>query len=384
MKRWAIRIAVVAALAAAAFLVQVNYLAPQPIEVEVFTVERGTVAATVTNSKGGTVNARRRAHLSTEIGGRVIDIPHREGDLVERGDLLLRLDDANYQARLELARRELEAVQARSEQSCLAADQAARELQRNRSLAERRIISENLLDRLENSAETTAVACVAAGVEVSAAQAAIEVIETELAKTALYAPFDGVIAQLNTELGEWITPSPPAMPIPAVIDLIDPGSIYVSAPMDEVDSARISAGQEVWVTIDPFPDKTFAGRVARVAPYVVDIEAQNRTVEVEVELDDTSLASSLLPGTSADVEIVLEVRDDVLRIPTPTLMEGSSVMLIEDGLLTVKQVTIGLRNWDFVEITGGLAAGDRVVTSLDRAEVQPGAEATAVSTPFPP
>ncbi len=384
MRRWAVRIAVLVVLAAAIFLLQTTYLAPQPVEVDVIQVERGTVQATITNSKGGTVSARRRAHLSPEIGGRVVALPHREGDHVSRGDVLLRLDDSNYQARLELARRQLEAARARRQQFCLAADQTARELERNRSLAERRIISENVLDRLRSSAETTAAACNAAEVEVTAADASIGVLATELAKTILYAPFDGVLAQLNTEVGEWITPSPPAMPIPAVIDLIDPTSNYVSAPMDEVDSARVAAGQTVRVTIDPFPEQTFPGRVARVAPYVVDIEAQNRTVEVEVELDDNALASSLLPGTSADVEIILEVRDDVLRIPAQTLMEGTAVMTIEGGVLTVKQVSTGLRNWDFVEITAGLSAGEEIVTSLDRTEVQPGAEAIVSGRPPPP
>jgi len=375
MRRWIIRLVVLAALVAAVVFLRTTYFAPQPVEVDVTAVERGTVEATITNSKGGTVSARRRAHLSTEVGGRVVAVPHREGDVVSRGDVLIRLDDSHYQARLELSRREREASEAKQEQACLAADQAAREYQRNRSLAERRIISENVLDRLQSSAETTAAACEAARVGVSAARAAIDVLTTELDKTILYAPFDGILAQVNTEIGEWITPSPPAMPIPAVIDLIDPTSIYISAPMDEVDSASIEAGQVVKVTIDSFPDQVFAGSVARVAPYVVDIEAQNRTVEVEVEIDDGELAAALLPGTSADVEIILEVRENVLRIPTPTLMEGGAVMVIENGLLALKEVDTGLRNWDFIEITGGLSAGDEIVTSLDRTEVQPGAQA---------
>jgi HlyD family secretion protein len=375
MRRWIFRGVALVALVAAFFLLRATYFAPRPVEVEVVAAERGTVEATVTNSKAGTVRARRRAHLSTEVGGRVIALPHREGDAVSEGELLVRLDDSNYLARLELARRELEAAEARRDQTCLEADQAARELARNRSLAERRIISENLLDRLESTAETTAAACKAAGVGVASAEAAIDVISTELAKTSLHAPFDGVLAQLNTEVGEWITPSPPAVPIPAVVDLIDPSSIYISAPMDEVDSARIASGQPVRVTIDPFPDRTFPGRVVRVAPYVVDIEAQNRTVEVEVELDDDAFAASLLPGTSADVEIILETRHDVLRIPTPTLMEGTAVMVIEDGVLTVRDVDTGLRNWDYVEVTAGLAPGEEIVTTLDRTEVQPGAQA---------
>ena len=147
--------------------------------------------------------------------------------------------------------------------------------------------------------------------------------------------------------------------------------------MDEVDSARIHPGQQVKVTIDPFPDQVFSGHVVRVAPYVLDIETQNRTVEVEVELDDAEFASSLLPGTSADVEIILETRDDVLRIPTRTLMEGDSVMLVEDGFLVTRDVSVGLRNWNYVEITGGLSDGEAIVTSLDLADVQPGAMAVA-------
>jgi len=374
---------VLTVLAATIFFLQQTYFAPRPVEVEVVAVERGAVEATVTNSKGGTVSARRRAHLSTEIGGRVVSIPRQEGDLVSRGDVLLRLDDSDYQARLELGRREIEAAEANQDQACLAAEQATREYERNRSLAERRIISENVVDRLKSNAATTAAACAAAKVGVAAAHAAIDVLTTELAKTTLYAPFDGIIAQLNTEVGEWITPSPPAMPIPAVIDLIDPTSIYISAPMDEVDSARMQAGQTVKVTIDPFPDQTFAGLVARVAPYVVDIEAQNRTVEVEVELADVEFAAQLLPGTSADVEIILEVREDVLRIPTATLMEGSAVMVIENGLLILKPVSTGLRNWDFIEITDGLSAGDEIVSSLDRTEVQPGARAVVAGRGVP-
>ena len=375
MRKWLIRLGVVASIAVGVVFLRSTYFAPQPVEVTVVEATRGRVEQTVTNSKGGTVRARRRAHLSPEIGGRVVAAPRREGEPVEAGDVLLRLDDSSQQARVRLAQRELEAADAQREQACLAADQAARELERNRALAERQIISENLLDRLQSNAETTAAACEAAGVAVEAARAAVVVATTELAKTVLHAPFAGVLAELNTELGEWITPSPPALPVPAVIDLIDPSSIYISAPMDEVDSARILSGQPAKITIDSYPDHTYAGQVVRVAPYVLDIEAQNRTVEIEVELDDAEFAASLLPGTSADVEIVLEVHENAIRIPTSTLMEGDSVMVIENGFLATREVRIGLRNWDFIEILEGLSAGEAIVSSLDRPEIQPGAEA---------
>jgi HlyD family secretion protein len=113
----------------------------------------------------------------------------------------------------------------------------------------------------------------------------------------------------------------------------------------------------------------------RVAPYVQDAQEQNRTFEVEIDLDDRATARTLLPGTSADVEVILQVRADVLRVPAYALMQDTRVLVVRDGRLVATAVTTGLRNWDFVEIALGLAPGDPVVVSLDRPEVVAGAHA---------
>jgi HlyD family secretion protein len=159
-----------------------------------------------------------------------------------------------------------------------------------------------------------------------------------------------------------------------VVDVIDPTSVYVSAPMDEVDSGSIEPGQRAKITVDSHAGVVFPGRIHRVAPYVLAVEAQNRTVEVEAEFDDSVLATSLLAGTSADIEVILEVHENVLRIPTSALREGKSVLIPEDGVLVEREIGIGLKNWDFAEVTSGLSEGDPVVVSLDRVEVQPGAD----------
>ena len=178
--------------------------------------------------------------------------------------------------------------------------------------------------------------------------------------------FDGVVAELDTEVGEWTTPSPPGLPIPPVIDLIDPSTIYVSAPMDEVDSSRIQLRQPVRITLDPFPNQHFVGQVLRIAPYVLDVEEQNRTVEIEVTFSDQAFSSTLLPGTSADVEVILSVKEDVLRIPTSTLFAGNKVYVVQEGHLAEQVVEVGLKNWDYAEIVQGLSEGAHVVSSLDQ------------------
>jgi HlyD family secretion protein len=199
----------------------------------------------------------------------------------------------------------------------------------------------------------------------------------------LRAPFDAVIAELAVEVGEWSTPSPPVIQVPSVIDVIDTSSIYVSAPMDEVDSAQLRAGLPARVSVDSHRGQHFPGHVVRVGAYVLDIEEQNRTVEIEVELDDADFAASLLPGTSADVEVVLDVREDVLRIPTSALLSGEKALVLEGGRLVSRPLEIGLRNWDVTEVRSGLAEGEQVVVSLDRADVRAGARATVAPAEEP-
>jgi HlyD family secretion protein len=373
MRKWWIRIGVVVGLGLLVWALRLTVFAPRPIEVAVVHPERGRVEHTVSNTKAGTLMARRRARLSPEVGGRVVELPVREGDRVEAGQVLLRLDDSVLRAQLEQARRELVTVEARHREACLAAEQAERENERYRSPEMRQIVSANTLDQLSAKAETSRAGCVAAAAAVDGAGAAIRVVDEQLAKLVLHSPFAGVVADVAAELGEWVTPSPPALPVPPVVEILDASSIYVSAPMDEVDSARVRAGLPARVTIDSHPGRSFAATVSRVAPYVLDVEAQNRTVEIEVDLDDVSDSELLLPGTSADVEVILEVHDDVWRIPTSTLLQGDAVLVVGPQVLERRPVEIGLRNWDWTEIRSGLGADDRVVSTLDQVEVQAGA-----------
>jgi HlyD family secretion protein len=270
-----------------------------------------------------------------------------------------------------LRRRELEATRAEAERACLAASRAGRELERQRRLAAERLVAEDALDRFASAALEADAACAAARAGAESAAAGLELARATLDKRTLRAPFDGVVARVAIELGEWTTPSPPALPVPPVIDVLDPDSIYVELPMDEVDAGRLRVGLPARVTIDSHPGRTFAGTVVRVASYVLDGDAQNRTVEIEVDLDEPP--AGVLPGTSADVEVLLDTRDAVLRVPTSAVLAGDRVLVVEGDVLAERAVETGLRNWDFVEIVAGLEAGERVVTSLDRAEVRAGA-----------
>lgn len=369
---------VVGGLAAFVLILRMTVFAPDPIEVRVAEVTRGTVQSTLTNSKAGTVEARRRSRIAAEIGGRVVEIRHREGARVTAGEPLIRLGEESLRARLEQTQEGVPVAAARLEDACLRRDRSRRELDRTRRLAEQNVASEDRLDALQYSFDSARVACEAAKGELAQARANLRAGQSELAKTLIVAPFDGVVAEVNVEVGEWVTPSPPLLTSPAVIDLIDPSSIYVSAPMDEVDAGAIRTGLPVKVSVDSRPGESFAGRVARVAPYVLDSEAQNRTLEIEVSIDDPKIAESLLPGTSADAEVILETRADVVRIPTSALLRSEKVLVLEEGKLVEKTIELGLRNWQFAELKSGLSLGERVVVALDSKAVVAGARAVAL------
>ncbi len=364
-----------AALAAAAAILRLTVFAPDVVPVTVFPAEKGRVEQSVTNSKAGTVKARRRATLSSEIGGRVIELPARKGVRVRRRDLLMRVFDADYRAQVGVAESTLAAARATRAETCRGAELAEKQLVRNRALALDALVSTDVLDQFQSQRDAAVAACEAAAARIQEAEASLQVARVNLSKTELRAPFDGVVADVATELGEWITPSPPGIPIPAVLVLLETDSNYISAPMDEVDVGKVRVGQPVRVTLDAYPGRSFSGRVTRVAPYVQDVQEQNRTFEIEAELDDRAFAASLLPGTSADVEVILAARDGVLRIPSYALLEGGRVLVFHDGRLEGRKIETGLQNWQYVEVRSGLSAGDPVVVSLDRPEVKEGIRA---------
>jgi len=374
IKRWLVVAAVLVILIVA---LKLTVFEPEIIRVRIATVERGVVEETVTNTRAGTVKVHRRAELSPQIGGLVVATPHLEGSRVSAGDLLLKLDDRVQQAEVILARRSVEAAEAQADEACLAAVLAQTELDRTISLHDSGIASDSSLDALRTERDRSRAACAAGKAAVSQAVAQVAVVEVQIDFTELRAPFSGIVAEVSTAVGEWITPSPPGLPIPPVIDLLDPASIYVSAPIDEVDAERVKVGQAVRMSVDSRPDLRLFGRVARVAPYVLDLLEQNRTVEIEVSFDDQALVIGVLPGTSADVEVILDQRMEVLRVPSSAVAEDGKVLVLVDGILVAGQIEPGLNNWQFTEVVSGLSEGDSIVAARDSTEIKPGARAEA-------
>ncbi len=366
-----------AAIAIAGIAAVVGYtMRDAPLRVVAVAVERGDVEATVANTRAGTVNACRRAGLSPALGGQIASLPVSTGDRVTSGQVLLELWNEDLRAERILAERDAIASAARAKESCVIAKVAEREAKRLVSLRERGISSEEETDRAVGDAEAKQAGCEAVRDLVRVSDARVDVATAALQRTLLKAPFDGVIAEINGEIGEFVTPSPVGVPTPPTVDLIDNSCLYISAPIDEVDAPAVRTGMSARITLDAFPDQDFPGHVRRVAPYVLEVEKQARTVEVEAEIDNPE-KYDLIPGYSADVEIILDTRVDVLRIPALAVIDGEKVLLLneQDQVIEERMIERGVSNWEYSEIVSGLDGSELVILSVDREGVEAGATA---------
>jgi HlyD family secretion protein len=371
--RWIVLVLVIAAIAVIVWY----FTRSKPVEVVVKPVDSGIVERTVANTRAGTVKACRRAKLSPSVGGQIAKLSIREGDTVKEGNLLLEIWNQDLVAQVQLAQSEAEAARARARAACLKAEVSQREANRFVKLYDKKVASEERTDKAVTDAKALSADCKAARASVLMSEASIGVVKANLARTRLIAPFDGVVAEINGELSEFVTPSPIGIATPPVVDLIDNTCFYITAPIDEVDVPKIAPGMTARVSLDAFGDHRFSGKVRRIAPYVLDREKQARTVDVEVEFTMPEDIRKMLAGYSADVEIILDVQQNTLRIPTAAVLDGDRVFvyLPGDKKINARTFKSGISNWYYTEVISGLKPDELVVINVDGAGMKDNATA---------
>ena len=317
------------------------------------------VEKTVSNTRAGTIDACRRSKMSPAAAGQISVLHVQEGDSVSKGDVLLELWNKETKARVTASERS-------SEQACIVSAKAERDASRANELFIKGLTSEEAKESAVANAESSMAAC-------NAAKAQVEVTKASLERTMLIAPFDGIVAEIEGKLGEYVTPSPVGVATKPTLDLIDNSCLYIKAPIDEIDAPDVRSGMKAKITMDAFGEEEFLATVTRVAPYVLDLERQARTVEIEATFDNPQ--NYLLPGYSADVTVIIDTSKETLGLPTQAIMRGDNVYVIgDDNIIDKRALETGLSNWQFTEILSGLELEDRIVLSVDRAGVKDGAK----------
>lgn len=348
---------------------------PTPVTVIIAAADQGEVQRTITNTRAGTLKACRRAGLSPAIGGQISLLPVKEGDKVKKGQILLQMWNDDISAQVSLAKSEILASESRIKEACVMAKVAKHEAARQSKLLKKGLASDGSAERAVGDADARQAACQAAKSSAEVSRARLAVAQAALERTQLKAPFDGTVAEITGELGEFVTPSPIGVPTPPAVDIIDTSCLYVLAPIDEVDAPEIKTGMPARISLDAYSKQFFKGEVRRISPYVLDREKQARTVDIEVRFIIENDNHNMLPGYSADVEVILDSHANVIRIPTEALLEGQKVLVYdkENKSIFEKEIKTGLSNWKYTEVLEGLSAGEDVVTSIDREGVVDGA-----------
>lgn len=373
MKRWWL----ITGILVTVILVAWFFSRPEPVEVTVAHAEQGLVENTVANTRAGTVKSCQRSRLSLAIGGQIDVLNVKEGDKVARGQLLMSLWNKDRAARLKQAEATLLSARNEKNSVCITAKSDMKEARRLNGLVERNLVSAEQADTAHARAEASAASCEAATARVEQASAEVELSAALLAQTELFAPFDGIVAEVTGEIGEYSTPSPPGVATPPAIDLLTDYCHYISAPIDEVDASDIEVGMAVRVTLDAFRGRVFPATIRRIAPYILEQEKQARTVEVEAVLNEQAPDLVLLAGYSADMEIILETRDNVLRVPTELIVDDRYVYVVKaNGRLEKRVIEKGLANWRYTEIHSGLSVKENLVTNIGASGVVEDARVT--------
>lgn len=293
----------------------------------------------------GTLEAEHDAEVVAKVGGVVQDLLVEEGDRVQAGQVLAKLDDARL--RIEVAR--AEANLAKLEQ----------EYRRNRRLYESQLVSAETFERL--------------GHEMEAMRAELDLARLQLEYTEIRAPFDGIVAERHVKIGNMVELNSPAFRVTTY----DPLIIRLHVPEREL--SKLAKGQPAALRVDALPAEIFSGVVDRVSP-VVDSNTGTFAVTVAVRGE-----GKLKPGMFGRVAIVHDTRSNAVLVPRSAVMvedARSSVFVVSDGKAERRSVVTGYVNDGMIEIVDGIAPGDWVIT-VGQNSLKNGARVAAVNSPLP-
>ena len=258
----------------------------------------------------GTVNPIYRYIISPKISGRVIEITKRIGDWVNKGEIIARLDDAEYQQAVLESQANLRISKASLTESESQLELARQELERVRSLQEKGISSSSELDTSSTAFDAQKSRLELARAQVQQREAALKSAEIRLDYTVLAATEPGFIGERYVDEGSLLSPNSP------LVSLVGIDNVIVQATIIEKDYGRIKIGQSAELKVDAFPEITFAGKVARIAPV---LEEASRVAKVEVEVENKERL--LKPGMFAIVSVVLQEKEAAQVIPTAAIIK---------------------------------------------------------------
>lgn len=361
------------------------------VEVRMEQVSGRDLVAAVTAS--GKIKAKTSVDISPDIQGRIIKIAVKEGDPVKKGQFLLQIDPAQYQAaaarqKALLAASQGELIRAKSnrEQAKRALDRAL-ELQKSGT----NLIAPETVEQAQTSYDISVANYNSSKAQVDQARAGLDEAESSLKKTRILAPISGRVVRLSVEEGEVAVPGTFSKDVGLLMTVADLSVILAKVAVDETDVVRLQRGDSVQVTIDAFPDTTFIGRVTKVSnsatlQTAATASPQNeQAVDFDVEVTLTNPPPDIRPDLSCTARIITDTRNNVLSVPIIALTvrdnepvpnemmpqdtvkkvkkkETEGVFVVKDGVAAFRPVKVGIAGDEYFEVLTGIRSGETIVS----------------------
>jgi HlyD family secretion protein len=368
-------------------------------EVRMEQVSRRDLVSAVTAS--GKIEPQTSVDISADITGRIIEIAVEEGDVVRKGQFLIQIDPAQYQAAVSRAEGVVSSTQATLLQVRASRDQAERDWKRAEQLTR---LGQNLIAPAQAEGAKTALDVAEATYKATRAQldqsrASLQEAKDNLAKTRLVSPIAGRVVRLAVEEGEVAVPGTFSRETGLLLTIADLSVILAKVQVDETDVVRLADSDSVEVTIDAYPDSTFVGRVTRVSNSAKMTSTEtasgsnDRAVDFDVEIRLDDPPGDIRPDLSCTARIITDTRENALSIPIIALTvrdhervpnennpaldtvsrrrpgdrEEEGVFLVQNGLATFRPVKVGIAGDEYFEVLDGLNGGETIVAGTYQA-----------------
>ncbi len=368
-------------------------------EVRLEQVSRRDLVSAVTAS--GKIEPQTSVDISADITGRIIRIAVEEGDLVTKGQFLLQIDPAQYQAAVSRAEGVVSSTQATLLQTRASRDQAERAWKRANELSRLgpNLIAPATAEEARTSLDVAEATYQATRAQLDQSRASLQEAKDNLAKTRLTSPIAGRVVRLAVEEGEVAVPGTFSRETGLLLTIADLSVILAKVQVDETDVVRLTHNDSVEVSIDAYPDSTFVGRVTRVSnsAKLTNTEtasgSNDRAVDFDVEITLESPPGDIRPDLSCTARIVTDTREGALSIPIialtirdhervpnennpaldtmtrrrPGQREEEGVFLVQNGIASFRPVKVGIAGDEYFEVVEGLRGGETIVAGTYQA-----------------
>lgn len=374
MKRKWIVAGGIAALVIAIAALAITRRGNDALAVTVIKVAPRTVQSSILAS--GQFKYRDQVELRPQVGGQIVSLPVKEGDHVEQGQVVLRIDPKTYEADVAQQQAQVELQRYAIHDAELKLANLKLQWQRQTKLYKRGLVDADSYDQLTNQYQQAQVELSSAKESLSQAKAALQYAQEQLAKTVIESPLRGIVTSLNVKVGESVIPGTTNIPGSSLMTIGDPSELLAEVYVDEADSAHVNTRETAAVTSTAYPNTTLKGEVTFVAPAATVMpgqQGQGFKVRIRVK---SSARLAIRPGMTCRAEIDTQSAKDTLAVPVASVLfshrknaastlfsdQNAYVFVDRHGRVVRRKVMLGISSDTWQEIKSGLSAGEEVVT----------------------